>query len=121
MTRKILILCLGLLMTLCMLSGCSTAEIFQSKTDEALFNDINDLYEQIDKEEWDGALSNVNKFQKNYEKQKLKLLMLGTIDYYHELELEVESLKEYVKDEDDVESKLGLNEIKYRLFTIYNL
>lgn len=103
------------------LSGCSTAEMFTSEKDDLLFSEITELYDQINNGDWDGALSNVNKFQNNYKDQQWKLLLLGTIDQFHDLELEVESLKEYVKDEDDVESMLGLREIKYQLYTIYNI
>jgi len=47
--------------------------------------------------------------------------MLGTMDQFHDLEIEVELLKEKIEDEDDVNSKSALREINYRLYTLYNL
>ncbi|WP_264755142.1 hypothetical protein [Bacillus solitudinis] len=40
---------------------------------------------------------------------------------YKDIELEVESLREYVKDEDEVESLISLRQILYRLNVIYTM
>jgi len=112
---------IGLFMIINLVSGCSTAEFFRTEKDELLFSEIASLYDQIDEEEWDGVLSDVNKLHDNYKQRKWKLLMLGNMDQFHDLEIELELLKEKVEDEDDVESKSALREINYRLYTIYNL
>jgi hypothetical protein len=49
------------------------------------------------------------------------LQLLGAKSDYQDIESEVKWLKEYVKDEDGVESMIRLKQIHYRLTVIYNM
>jgi DNA polymerase III delta prime subunit len=93
----------------------------KSEKDELLFYSIDELQHQIEKEEWVHVLSNINEFQEKYEQRKWKLQILGEIDDYKEIELEIGALKEYVKEKDKLESMIALSEIKQRLQIIYHL
>ncbi|WP_157812034.1 DUF4363 family protein [Alteribacter populi] len=108
-----------LIIIIIFLTGCSNVSI--TEKDELLFEKIDELHVQIDQEQWEKALSNINEFQNSYEHRKWKMQLLGAIDDYEEIELEIEKLKETLKDQDELESKVGLREIKHRMFLIYNL
>nr|WP_235788423.1 DUF4363 family protein [Salipaludibacillus sp. CUR1] len=104
-----------------LISGCTTADFFITEKDERLFTEIAELYEEVEAGDWDEASARVKKIEKTYDERKWKLLMLGAIDTIHDLEMEIELLKENIREEDDTESKLTLQGIRYRLFAIYNL
>jgi hypothetical protein len=111
----------GLLLILTLISGCNAGNIVKTEKDELLFNKINELQHQIEQEEWDKARSNITEFEKKYAQRKWKLQLLAALSDYKDIELEVELLKEYVADEDKVESLLRLRQIHYRLTVIYNM
>jgi predicted HAD superfamily phosphohydrolase len=109
---------LVLLMSFTLVTGC---DVFKTEKDEILFNKIEELQLQIQEEQWDEALSNMNEFKKVYGARKWKMQLLGELEDYKDIELEMELFKESVKDQDELESKRGLSQIKHRLIYIYNL
>jgi DNA polymerase III delta prime subunit len=111
-------LILAFILFLSFITGC---DVIKSEKDELLFYSIAELQHQIEQEEWVHALSQINKFQKKYEQRKWKLQLLGELDDYKEIELEIGSLKEGVKEKDKLESMIALSEIKQRLHIIYHL
>jgi hypothetical protein len=111
---------LALCMILSLVAGCNVGSVFITEKDELLFNKIDELYEQIEDAEWDEAFANMNDFKQEYEQRRWKLMLLGELDDYKQIELEMERFKESVEDEDEYESKVGLREIKYRLFIIFH-
>ncbi|WP_088102925.1 DUF4363 family protein [Halalkalibacter urbisdiaboli] len=104
--------------TLFLLTGCN---IVQSEKDHHLFSSITELQHHVEEEAWTDALLNIQAFQKEYEQRKWKLQLLGALDDYKEIELEIASLKESLKGEEELESKISLSHIKHRLQLIYNL
>ncbi|WP_227936124.1 DUF4363 family protein [Alkalihalobacillus deserti] len=110
-----------LLLILTFLSGCNVGNMVKTEKDELLFNEINELQHLIEEEEWDDVRSNISAFEKRYTQQKWKLQLLAAQSDYQDIGLEVELLKEYVKDEDEVECLLRLRQIHYRLTNIYNM
>ncbi len=112
---------LGLFMIIILISGCNVGNIVKTEKDELLLNSISHLHHQIEQEEWDGAVSNITEFEKEYAKRKWKLQLLAAQSDYQDIELEVELLKENMKDEDKVECLLRLRQIHYRLTSIYNM
>jgi hypothetical protein len=111
----------GLFMMLILISGCNVGNIVKTEKDELLFNEIFELQHQIELNEWEDALSNITEFEKKYSQRKWKLQLLGAKSDYQDIESEVKWLKEYVKDEDRVESMIRLKQIHYRLTVIYNM
>lgn len=111
-------LILGLIVMLISITGC---DIFKTEKDDLLFHSVTELQHQIEKEEWDKALSNINKFENLYEERKWKLQLLGELEDYKEIELEIVALKESVKEQEKLDAKIGLGQIKHRLDVIYNL
>jgi hypothetical protein len=106
---------------LILISGCNVGNIVKTEKDELLFNEIFELQHQIELNEWGDALSNITEFEKKYSQRKWKLQLLGAKSDYQDIESEVKWLKEYVKDEDGVESMIRLRQIHYRLTVIYNM
>ncbi|MFC0559802.1 DUF4363 family protein [Halalkalibacter alkalisediminis] len=111
----------GLLLILTFFSGCNVGNIVKTEKDEFLFNKINELQHQIEQKEWDEVRSNITEFEKQYAQRKWKLQLLAALSDYKDIELEVELLKENVKDEDEVESLIRLRQIHYQLTVIYNM
>jgi hypothetical protein len=111
----------GLFMMLILIAGCNVGNIVKTEKDELLFNEIFELQHQIELNEWEDALSNITEFEKKYSQRKWKLQLLGAKSDYQDIESEVKWLKEYVKDEDGVESMIRLKQIHYRLTIIYNM
>jgi hypothetical protein len=102
-----------------MTTGCSNVTI--TEKDELLFYKIDELHDYIDDEQWEKALKNLNEFQKSYKSRKWKLQLLGVLEDYKEIELEMEQLKENIKEKEELECKIGLLHIKHRMYIIYNL
>jgi DNA polymerase III delta prime subunit len=111
-------LILGLILFLSFITGC---DVFKTEKDELLFYSIAELQNQIEQEEWDQVLSHISHFQEKYEQRKWKLQLLGELDDYKEIELEIGALKESVKEKDKLESMIALSEIRHRLLIIYSL
>lgn len=111
-------LILGLVALLILITGC---DVFKTEKDVLLLNSVTNLQHQIEKDEWDKALSNINKFENLYEERKWKLQLLGELEDYKEVELEIAALKESVKEQEKLDAKIGLAQIKHRLHVIYNL
>jgi hypothetical protein len=103
------------------ISGCSIGDFIKTEADDILFTQLSELQHQIEAEKWEGSLSNINEFEQEYAKQKWKIQLLAAKQDYQDVELEVELLKEYVKDQDKVESMSRLRQILYRLTVIYNM
>jgi hypothetical protein len=112
---------LGLCMITILFSGCTVGNIVKTEKDELLFTKISELQHLIEEEEWDNALENIREFENKYAKRRWKLQLLAAISDYKDIELDVELLKEYVKDQDGVESLIRLRQIYYRLTVIYNM
>lgn len=111
----------GLLMLLTLMSGCTVANIVKTEKDELLLIKIDELRHLIEQEEWNDVSSNITNFEGMYEQRKWKLQLLSALSDYKDIELEVELLKENVKDEDEIESLIRLRQIQYRLSVIYNM
>ncbi|WP_197046647.1 DUF4363 family protein [Oceanobacillus salinisoli] len=99
-------------------SGC---DLVKTEKDELLFSSVTLLEEQINKKEWGQAISTIDEFEELYNKRKWKLQLLGELEDYKEIELEILALKESLKEEDEYESKVSLDQIIHRLHLIYNL
>ncbi|WP_332631588.1 DUF4363 family protein [Halalkalibacter flavus] len=112
---------LGLCLVFMTISGCNVGDFVKTEKDELLFIKISELQHLIEKEEWDNALENIREFENTYSKRKWKVQLLAALDDYKDIELEVELLKENVKDEDQVESLIRLRQIHYRMNFIYNM
>ncbi|WP_209124878.1 DUF4363 family protein [Alkalihalobacillus sp. BA299] len=102
-----------------LITGCSNLTIMEK--DEILFNKIELLQDYVEKEDWEQALSVINDFQIDYRNRKWKMQFLGGLDDYRELELEIEKLKETIKENEKLESKVGLRQLKHRILFIYDL
>lgn len=100
------------------LSGC---DLVKTEKDEVLFKTASDVHNQIEQQEWDKALTTIKEFENLYEDRKWKLQLLGELEDYKELELEIVTLKESLKEEDRFEAKVGLRQIEHRLHLIYEL
>lgn len=111
-------LMLGLIVVLSLIMGC---EALKTEADKGLFDSIAELRQQIEQEEWDDTLSHINLFKESYEQRKWKLQLLGDLDDYKGIELELVSLEESAKDKNKLETLIALMEIKQRLEIIYNL
>jgi hypothetical protein len=109
---------LGVLFCLNMITGC---DVIKSDKDQLLFNKIEELELQVEQEQWDEALFHMNEFKDSYENRKWKLQLLGNLEDYKSIELEIELFNENVQEKDGLESKKGLSHIKYRLFSIFSL
>ncbi|MGO4887615.1 DUF4363 family protein [Anaerobacillus sp. MEB173] len=110
---------LALIIMVTSMIGCSNVTI--TEKDELLFNKINQVQNDIEDEQWDRALKNLSEFQKNYQNRKWKMQLLAGLDDYTEIEIEMEKLKETIKEKEGLESKVGLSHIRQRMFIIYNL
>lgn len=108
-------------MILILISGCNVGNIVKTEKDELLFDKIFELQDQIEHQQWDAALSSITELENEYAQRKWKLQLLAAKYDYHDIELEMELLKENVKDEDTVECMLRLRQIHYRLTVIYNM
>ena len=108
----------ALLFLLVTLTGC---DLLKTEKDHLLLTSVTKTETHLDKKEWDQALANINDFQDLYNQRKWKLQLLGELEDYKEIESEIISLKVSLKDEDELESRIGLGEIIYRLNVIYNL
>ncbi|MFD1040361.1 DUF4363 family protein [Virgibacillus byunsanensis] len=99
------------------ITGC---DLLKTEKDDLLFNAVTEIELQVDKKEWDKSTSTINEFQELYEKRKWKLQLLGEMEDYKEIELEMGTLKESLKDQDQLESKISLGQIMKRLQIIYD-
>ncbi|WP_018922726.1 DUF4363 family protein [Salsuginibacillus kocurii] len=111
----------SLIILLFMLSFLTGCELFMTEKDDLLFATLGEIREHIEEEEWEEAYAHIEEFQKRYEEQKWKLQLLGGVEDYNEIELQILQFKETIKEEDALESKIGLSQMKHRLTIIYHL
>lgn len=113
---------LKIILPLCIVLICVTAcDIVKTEKDELLFNTVTDIQTQVENREWDSALTNINQLENLYEQRKWKLQLLGELEDYKEVELEIISLKEIIKAQDDLEANITLSNILHRLELIFDL
>ncbi|MCR6109127.1 DUF4363 family protein [Bacillus sp. A301a_S52] len=113
LTRMILILTL--------IAGCHTGEIMKSEKDQVLFDYIGHMQHQVENHEWREAIISMESFKKEYDKRKWKMQMLGELEDYQDIELEVEKFKVSARENDESECQLGLKQIEFRLSSIYEI
>ncbi|MEC5423890.1 DUF4363 family protein [Virgibacillus sp. C22-A2] len=106
------------LLLLLLLTGC---DLLKTQKDDLLFTSVTEVENQIKKKEWDQATSTISDFQELYNKRKWKIRLLGELDDYKGLEAEVISLKESLREEDEMESRIAIGQIMHRLHLIYNI
>ncbi len=109
---------LGILMVFVLITGCN---VTKSEKDQTLFGKVDEMQHQIEQDQWDKLQSNLEEFEAKYKRQKWKMQLLGEHGDYQGIELEIEQMKESVKERDRLESKLGLRKIKHHMTLIYNL
>ncbi|BAB05688.1 DUF4363 family protein [Halalkalibacterium halodurans] len=119
MGKYVYIVTAALLLTL--LSGCNVGDLFKTKNDELLFDQVMELQQQIEHQKWEEALANIENFEAHYANQKWKMQLLGELEDYQDIELEIERLKVNVQEQDEYECMLGLKQIQYRLAVIYTI
>ncbi|WP_096188029.1 DUF4363 family protein [Evansella halocellulosilytica] len=108
-----------LLLIIIFLTSCSNVLI--TDNDELLFNKIDELLEEIEEEQWEQAQSRIEEFENSYNERKWKMQLLGVVDDFKDIEGELEKVKVSVREEDDLEAKIGLYEIRHRMRMIYDL
>jgi hypothetical protein len=112
------IVVLVMIMFIMTITGCG---LVKSAKDQTLFSMIPEIKDQVEKNEWDAAVSDIHKFEEKYDKRKWKLQILGELDDYQSIELEIEKLKESAKEKDRLESNQGLSQIQFYMESIYSL
>lgn len=112
---------LGALFLILFLSGCNVGDLFKTDRDEALFTAVTEMKQHVEKEEWMTVRAKMDTFQTNYDNQKWKMQLLGELEDYHDIELEIKHFYISAEEEDAFECLIGLEQIAYRLHTIYTL
>ncbi|MBP1970170.1 hypothetical protein J2Z83_002288 [Virgibacillus natechei] len=109
---------MALLLLLITSTGC---DLLKTEKDDLLIRSVTEIEDQIDQEEWDKAISDIHDFQELYDSRKWKLQLLGELEDYKQIELEILGLQQSLKEEDFMEAKIGVGHIKHRLNMIYNM
>jgi hypothetical protein len=110
-----------MVLILTLIAGCHTGEIMKTEKDQVLFDYIGHMQQQVENHEWQEVLINMESFKKEYDKRKWKIQMLGELEDYQDIELEVEKFIISARDNDEIECQLGLKQIEYRLSVIYEI
>lgn len=109
---------LALLVLLVLLTGC---DVVKTENDRQLFSTATELQQQINNKEWDQAFTKANDLQSQYQERKWKLQFLGELEDYKRIESEILTLKEAIKQKEELESNIAISQILHRLQTIYRL
>lgn len=109
-------LLLVLLILTITVTGC---ELIKTEKDDRLMSTLTELQQQIESNEWDKALLKIRDFHNQYEDRKWKLQLLGEKEDYNEIELQIITLEETIKEKDEFQANISLGQIKHRLQSIY--
>ncbi|OIJ15268.1 hypothetical protein BKP35_05315 [Anaerobacillus arseniciselenatis] len=99
-------------------SGC---DLIKTEKDRLLLQSTTELEQLIKKEDWETAMENIEKFERHYDQRKWKLQLLGELEDYKEIELQLLSLKENINNEEETEAIISIKQINHLLNIIYNL